>query len=192
MNIKKVIFPEDLKDLENEISKMSSKMDLAAKQITDELANYGLEEMQKIYDSYGYLSFGSEPNTFYIEDDKNGGKNVVMEGPQAIYEEFGTGTEGEQNPHPIKSNFKLDDYNSHKVPIGTIRRAKKKDVDEAGKQGLDLQIGEWFWTFRNNVGDIVYTKGTPAQKEGYDSMNKTYEHSPEVIKKIMKEVVFND
>lgn len=188
MNIKKVIFPDDLKSLEAEIANLKVKTEKASKQITKELAEYGLKEMKNIYDSFGYLSFGNEPNSFFIEDTPDGGKNVVMQGLQAIYEEFGTGTLGEQNPHPIKSEFNLNDYNSGR----TIRRARKSDVKNASLQGANIPEGGLFWTYKNNVGDTIYTQGTPAQKEGFDSMNKTIEKSKSIIQKVSKEVIFND
>lgn len=195
MNVKKIVFPDDFNNLQKEIDSLKAKMKVASKQITKELSEYGLKEMKDIYDNFGYLSFGNEPNSFYIEDSKDGGKNIVMEGPQAIYEEFGTGTEGEINPYPINpKDYGLDGYNSHLLSEGkgTIRPARGVDTDEARKQGTHIPEGGLFWTYRNTVGDKIYTQGTPAQKEGYDSMNKTYDKSKEVIKKVMKEVVFND
>ena len=131
--------------------------------------------------------FGNEPSTFYIEGDDYS-KNVIMEGPQAIYDEFGTGTLGEQNPHPIKSRFNLNDYNTGR----TIRPARGVDVDEALKQGAHIPEGGLFWTYRNTLGDKIYTQGTPAQKEVYDSMNKTWDKSSKIINKIVKEIIFND
>lgn len=193
MNTKKIIFPEDLKTLENEIEKMKEKTKIAAQKITEELANYGVKEMQNIYESFGYLSFGNEPNTFYVDDIEGGGKKVVMEGPQAIYEEFGTGTLGQQSPYPINpKEYGMDGYNSHVIPNGTIRKARKRDVKEALKQGTEIPEGGLFWTYKNNLGATIYTQGTPAQKEGYDSMNKTWDKSKEVIQRITKEVIFND
>ena len=55
-----------------------------------------------------------------------------------------------------------------------------------------IPIGGLYWTYKDVNGEIVFTQGTPAQREVYDSIDRTYEKSPEVIKKIMKEVVFND
>ena len=43
MSIKKVIFPENLNDLEKEIANMVVKTDKVAKQATKELAEYGLQ-----------------------------------------------------------------------------------------------------------------------------------------------------
>ena len=82
--------------------------------------------------------------------------------------------------------------NSHIIPKGTIRYATQKDVDNARKNGDYIPLGGLFWTYIDSTGKKRYTQGTPAQQEVYDSINKTYEKSPEVIKRIMKEIVFND
>ena len=37
---------------------------------------------------------------------------VALVGPNAIYDEFGTGEEGAADPHPLKGNFDLNPYNS--------------------------------------------------------------------------------
>lgn len=174
-----------LLNLQKEISKMGSKMKIAQKQICKELSEYGVKKMQEIYDNYEL--FGNYPSTIYTEGTDTE-KKIIMRGPQAIYDEFGTGTLGEQNPHPIKSEFNLTEYNSGR----TIRPARGVDVDEALKQGTQIPEGGLFWTYRNAVGDKIYTQGTPAQKEGYDSMMLTKSKSPQIIKRIMKEVVFND
>lgn len=189
MNLRKVVFPDDSKSIEKDITNMKSKIQLAAKQITKELSEYGLEEMQKIYNDYPLK--GNEPSVFYMEGTDTE-KALFMQGPQAIYDEFGTGTLGEMSPHPIKKDFDLDDYNSHIVPHGTIRYATQKDVDNARENGDYIPLGGLFWTYVDSTGKKRYTQGTPAQQEVYDSINKTYEKSPEVIKRIMKEIVFND
>ena len=103
MNVKKVVFPDDSKSLEKEIENMKIKIEIAAKQIAKELSDYGLNSMEEIYNNFDLKS--NERSTFYIEGtDKE--KRLFMSGPQAIYDEFGTGTEGELRPHPIKNEFK--------------------------------------------------------------------------------------
>lgn len=43
-------------------------------------------------------------------EDKKG--TVSLSGPQAVYDEFGTGEEGRDNPHPMHDEFGLNPYNS--------------------------------------------------------------------------------
>lgn len=177
---------DNLKGFEEEIKKMSDKMNVAAVRIAKELSEYGLKEMENIYSNFELT--GNEPSTFYITGSDTE-KKIVMDGPQAIYDEFGTGTEGELNPYPVDTaQFGMKGYNTGE----TIRPAKQRDVDAAKKQNKDIGLGELFWTYIDSNGEKQYTKGTPAQKEVYDSMKKTLEKSPEVITNIMKEIVFND
>lgn len=37
---------------------------------------------------------------------------ISLSGADAVYDEFGTGSEGARNPHPLKENFPLNPYNS--------------------------------------------------------------------------------
>ena len=183
--VRKTINIEKLSELQKEIDIMQKKNEIAAKRICKELSEYGLKTMKEIYDNFEV--FGNYPSNIYMEGTDTE-KKIIMEGPQAIYDEFGTGTLGERSPHPIKNQFGLNDYNSGP----TIREATGKDMDAAFKQGTNIPIGGLFWTYRNTLGDKIYTQGTPAQKEGYDSKMATKKKSPEVIRKIMKEVLFND
>lgn len=178
-----------LTELQKEIEKMQQKMEEAAKKLAKELSEYGLEQMEDIYSNFEL--HGSQPSTFYIEGTENN-KKIVMQGPQAIYDEFGTGTEGAMKPHPIKKEFNLDDYNSHIIPNGTIRYATQKDVNKARAKGEYIPLGGLFWTYKDEAGETHYTQGTPAQREGYDSLMATIDKSPEIIHKVMKEVVKDD
>lgn len=169
--------PKSLEQIKQEISGMSVKMEQASKKICKELAEYGLEEMQRIYNNFDLKS--NKPSTFRIDGTDNN-KQVIMEGEQAIYDEFGTGTEGSLRPHPIKKEFNLNDYNSGK----TIKTATKKV-----SAMTTFPEGSLYWVYKNVNGELVFTQGTPAQKEGYDSVIATIKKSDEIILKNLKEVL---
>jgi len=171
-----------LAGLQKEIDDLIAKNEKAGKKICDEISKYGLKQAEKIYKDYRLR--GNIPNTFYI-DGTDLDKRIVMEGVQAVYDEFGTGTEGETHPHPIKSQFNLNDYNSGE----TIRPAKPKDVNAARAQGLNIPPGGLFWTYVDANGTIRYTQGTEAQREIYDSKMRAKAESPRIIRKVMKEVI---
>lgn len=165
------------KELDNLVKKLddwADMMDKASKKIVNELSEYGLKKMQKIYNENNFKS--ASPTGFGIVGSEYE-KKVFMEGEQAIYNEFGTGTEGASRPHPIKDEFGLNAYNSGP----TIRRATKNTQE--------IPEGELYWTYRDENGDIVYTQGIPAQKEAYDSLQDTIKKAPSIIKKIMEETL---
>lgn len=171
---------KSLSQLKKDVDNMSKKMEQAAKDLAKELSEYGLKEMESIYKNYDLKS--NVPSIFRIDGTDNY-KQVIMEGPQAIYDEFGTGTEGQLRPHPIKGEFNLKDYNTGR----TIRHAGEKVSKETS-----IPFDGLYWTYKDVNGQIVYTQGTPAQKEGYDSLMSTINKTPEIIHKVMKEVVKDD
>lgn len=152
-------------------------MDEAARNIVDDLAKFGAKKMKNIHNQ---AKFESEtPMEFKIEGDEYK-KTVSMSGQQALYEEFGTGTMGEQNPHPIKDSFELNAYNSGK----TIRKASANTSQKTG-----IKEGDLYWTYRDSNGQKVYTQGIPAFKPGYDSFMATFKKAPSVVKKRTEEVM---
>lgn len=48
----------------------------------------------------------------YREKMEDGYYEIIVEGPQVIYDEFGTGTEGARASHPLHDYYSLNEYNS--------------------------------------------------------------------------------
>ena len=163
---------EKKKKIEVDLRKISQ-------QIIDELAEKTLDEIQTNYSKSKYQA-GEEMDFSKIGDENE--KIVSMSGPQAWYSEFGTGTEGEQKPHPIKNRFDLKPYNSGEtIRIATERVAQKDEAIEAG-----IGEGDLYWTYQGNDGKVYYTKGIPAQRQVYDAGQKISGEISKVIEKYMK------
>ena len=116
---------------------------------------------------------GVEDNQIYGTSSKDGySRQVVMSGPNAIYDEFGTGEEGAAKPHPLKSNFGLNDYNSG--PYVSTHINKK---------------GKHYWFYRP-MGRIEpryfkpngYTEGTPAGKQMYNTLRYLEKNANNIVK----------
>jgi hypothetical protein len=165
---------KEIDDLIKKLDNWADMMDKASKNIVKDLSDYSLEQMQKVYNENNFKS--SEATEFGIVGSEYE-KKVFMQGAQAIYNEFGTGTEGEKRPHPMKDEFGLNPYNSGK----TIRKAKG---DIAG-----ITEGELYWTYKDSNGETVYTQGIPAQKEVYEALKATTKKMPSIIKKRMEETL---
>lgn len=167
---------KELDALVKNLDNWAEMMKKASVNIVKDLSEYGLGRMQEIYaeaqakyEDSSYMDFsitGSE-----LE------KTVSMSGPQALYDEFGTGTIGEQNPHPIKNEFALNAYNSGP----TIRKANENTPG--------IEPGELYWTYKDETGQLHYTQGIPAQMEGYTSLKDTIKKAPSIIKKRMEETL---
>ena len=170
---------EEISNLINQLESISEKLEKIGNKINDELAETGLKEMQNNYrsaeyqaeDGMGFAKAGSETE-----------KKISMIGTQAIYTEFGTGTYGEQNPHPQKSQFELREYNS-----GRTIRKNKNAGSVASENGIPL--GGLYWTYKDLEGNKHYTQGIPAQKIVFDANKTMKEKIPSICKEAVEEVL---
>ena len=145
-------------------------------EILDELSNKAESEIQTSVSNSNYED--SEPITV-IKEGKGKTRRVGISGVQAIYDEFGTGTVGANNPHPEKGNYDLNDYNSGKtIRENTGIDSSGRKITEATKQGIPLN--GLYWTYKFN-GEKIYTQGRPAGMHVYKGHNK--------VKQIMKKLI---
>jgi hypothetical protein len=150
-------------------------MKARAQKIIDALAERALEEIKNNYSKAEYGQAGE-----YMDFEKIGTvdeKTVSMSGPQAWYSEFGTGTYGEMQPHPLKDRFGLNPYNSGP----TIRPASEKV-----SMKTDIPVGSLYWTYKAENGQIYYSQGVPAQKQVYNAGKTIEKELPEIVDKYMK------
>lgn len=160
--------------LDNFLANITGNLDKAAEGVIEELADLALDEIQKNYSQSEY-----EPGEVmdFAKVGSSNDKTVKMMGPQAIYSEFGTGTRGEQYPHPIKDKFELNAYNSGR----TIRSATSKVTEKSG-----IPVGTLYWTYKDAEGNIQYTQGIPAQMQVYKAGQKAISKIPSAIKNNLK------
>lgn len=169
---------EDLDKMKKQLKNWDALMDVAAKNIVDDLANFGMKKMKNIYNTSHYKD--STPMDFSITGTEYE-KTVSMSGEQALYDEFGTGTLGAMNPHPLKNQFDLNPYNS-----GKTIRMNKDAKSEASQNGI--KEGTLYWTYYDENGEKHYTQGIPPEKEVYDSLLATIKKAPSIVKKRTEEV----
>jgi len=159
---------------------------MAGKNLVNDLSQLAKSEMEKNYTSSGLQAMGGM--SFEIEGDDYS-KTTKMVGTQAIYTEFGTGTEGQNSPHPQKQEFELNAYNSGEK----IRRAERdihvKDVVTQLDEKTDINAGELYWVYLNESGQPIYTQGIPAQKIVYDAVKVTKKEFNRLAEKRLKEAL---
>lgn len=167
--IKVPLSVKNLKELNKKIKAFKKDVKSAEKAIVKDLINIADEEIRKGYASSPYQGY-EESNSFNKAENK-----VSVSGVDVLYREFGTGTAGAQESHPMKNDpkFGLKPYNSGK----TIRPAGIHIPAETG-----ILPGDLYWTFTKN-GIKYYTTGISAGKEVYYASKKTRKN----IKKIAKE-----
>jgi hypothetical protein len=147
----------------------------AGEQAVNKLSELGLEEIQKNYNDTIYTDGNEDVSFFQTGTQKN--RKIGVTGTQVLYNEFGTGTEGEQSPHPEKKGFGLNPYNSGK----TIRKNNKPE-SSATQNGIPE--GGLYWTYTKN-GQKHYTQGIPAGKQVYNAAKVLQKEKNEITKKVI-------
>ena len=84
--------------------------DIAPSEFIDKMLSKG-EKILKGYNQSAPKS-GLRDNIVSSFNNKNGSGTLILSGKNAIYDEFGTGEEGRADPHPLKSYYNLNEYNS--------------------------------------------------------------------------------
>lgn len=110
---------EDLKKALNQMKERfrTSKyiISTGSKHLSECAAEELKNEIETNYNSFiSSLSNDHQDHTYHVDIIPRGddGYDVDVVGLQVIYDEFGTGIEGLQNPHPRKSNHSLNAYNT--------------------------------------------------------------------------------
>lgn len=159
---------ESLDEIINKLKSLKSELKETDKKIVDDMSEFVKKEVSRNLAATPYKD-GNEDAEPYISKKGNNTK-VGMHGTQVLYDEFGTGSKGQESPHPEKSKFGLNPYNSGK----TIKINKK---------------GELFWIYKNKSGELVKTNGIPAGKQVYNANIMLRGRKYQIIKKRVGEVI---
>lgn len=114
-----------------------------------------------------------------IEKTEDGYK-LYARGRDVLYEEFGTGDEGQKHQHPVKSKYNLNDYNSGPFIMDVIDVGNEDMKDLLAQNGI---TSGKFWKYRKG-GQSHLTQGIPAGKEVWNTRN--YLKSNKVVDKIVR------
>ena len=116
----------------------------------------------------------------YYEKMDNGYK-LIAKGKDVIYEEFGTGDRGEDDPHPDKSKYNLNDYNSGYFIMSVEDIGNQDLLDFLKEEGI---TSGKYWSYRKN-GERHFTQGVPSGKEMWNTRNEMIKN---IIPKAKKEL----
>ena len=164
-----------IKEVIKQLKQFEKEFDKIEEEIINQLADLGLEEIQKNYNDTPYKD-GNEDISFF-KTGTNKSKSIGVVGSQVLYNEFGTGTEGASNPHPQKGEYGLNAYNS-----GETIRTNKDSNTNATQNGIP--VGGLYWTYNSN-GKKIYTQGIPAGKQVYNAAKKMQKEKKKIIKKVV-------
>lgn len=159
-NIKAAI--KKLQELKENLQPLNDK-------ILQDIENQGLEEINSSLSNSNF-EFNQPVKSFSRRVENK--IEIGIQGNQAIYEEYGTGTIGGLNPHPQKDSS-LNPYNS-----GETIRMNESIKSAATREGVP--IGGLYWTYKYN-GQKIYTQGRPAGAHVYKASQKIKRNIKEII-----------
>lgn len=124
------------------LNKLKENIKNDVKETISETVDEGIREIEYNYAETKYKDGNDDYSVDGIKDLTNG--QIMAYGKQVFYDEYGTGTQGEDSPHPFKSISGLNAYNSGKY----IKPSKK--------------YGGLGWRYKNKSGETIWTNGIPA------------------------------
>lgn len=175
----------DTKGLINALEWLYNNLDKQADEMMKELVKKGENHLDS-----RYISRFKDANISDISTSSGkttDGYEIKAYGKDVIYEEFGTGDEGESHSHPVKGNYNLNDYNSGHY-IRDVSDVVKGSYTEQDLQEIGITSGK-FWLYKKD-GILHYTQGVPAGQEMWDTRNYIIKEIPNIAKKRGK--IIND
>ena len=152
-----------INDAIGRVNTLIKNIEVSNEKIVEQLVEKGENQANSYHNqmpSYGIVDT-------YIDSDLklNGGNSkgtVSMNGPSAVYYEFGTGEEGAKNGHPLKwqTNVHLNGYNSGPFV--------SKHINKSGRHYWYIPKNK-YWSSSPYVKEGGYTEGVPAGKVMYDT-----------------------
>ncbi len=179
MNRNVVIDENNIKDVINAFKSIYDNIDKYVEKTDKKI----IEEGKKYLDKQ-YATRFKDPNITDISTEYekiDNGYKLIAKGKDVIYEEFGTGDRGEENPHPDKSKYNLNDYNSGTFIMSVEDIGNQELLDYLKQQGI---TSGKYWTYRKN-GEKHFTQGVPSGKEMWNTRNQLIK---EIIPKAKKEL----
>lgn len=169
----------DLDNIINALQTYIKDLNEISKTLPKSIAEEGLKKLDKEYENLYDDENLTDIHTTTRKTEN--GYDLVAYGNDVVYAEFGTGDKGQDDKHPLKSDYDLNDYNSGPC----IRDVS--DLDEWSYTKEDLnQIGITsgkYWMYEKD-GSIHYTQGVPAGKQMYNTFNYLADKGiEEVVKK---------
>lgn len=148
----------DIDNLLKELEYVNDSIEVASEDILKRLVYEGGAKAVELNSQAPQT--GPEKSTVRLSVSKNKGE-IALTGPNAVYDEFGTGELGADNGHPLKGNFGLNPYNSGPFVSTHINSNGRHYWFNPNMWSADAMY------FKPNG----YTEGTPAGMQMYRTTN---------------------
>lgn len=179
MNRNVVIDESNIQDVINAFKSIYDDIDKYVEKTDEKI----IQESKKYLDKQ-YSSRFKDPNITDISTEyekMDNGYKLIAKGKDVIYEEFGTGDRGEDDPHPDKSKYNLNDYNSGYFIMSVEDIGNQDLLDFLKEEGI---TSGKYWSYRKN-GERHFTQGVPSGKEMWNTRNEMIKN---IIPKATKEL----
>lgn len=179
MNRNVVIDESNIQDVINAFKSIYNDIDKYVEKTNEKI----IQESKKYLDKQ-YSSRLKDPNITDISTEYekiDNGYKLTAKGKDVLYEEFGTGDKGEDDPHPDKSKFNLNDYNSGYFIMSVEDIGNQDLLDFLKEEGI---TSGKYWSYRKN-GERHFTQGVPSGKEMWNTRNEMIKN---IIPKAKKEL----
>lgn len=166
---------EGIRYLREKVDDLSQRLEETSSTIVRDIA----QETFTIANNYNASApqSGVEKSTvemFYTENSNKASVSLI--GKNAIYDEYGTGEQGASNPHPMKSMFNLNPYNS-------------------GEHIFYNQLANRYqWRYSPMSGrpyftDNGLTEGIPSGQQMYKTLNDIRKKNRSIVKKDIENAI---
>lgn len=179
MNRNVVIDESNIQDVINAFKSIYNDIDKYVEKTDEKI----IQESKKYLDKQ-YSSRFKDPNITDISTEYekiDNGYKLIAKGKDVLYEEFGTGDRGEDDPHPDKSKYNLNDYNSGYFIMSVEDIGNQDLLDFLKEEGI---TSGKYWSYRKN-GERHFTQGVPSGKEMWNTRNEMIKN---IIPKATKEL----
>lgn len=168
---------KDINDTIKQLKSLSKSKKTISDKAIKTLSEKTLDVLKDYYNMGLYENSHSEPTFTLTKTDK--GYRISASSKDIVYEEFGTGDVGKANPHPEKSKYNLNAYNSGKTikKFDSLSEKQKYLVKSFGISGGNV------WFYKDTItGKRVATRGIPAGKFMYNTDTWLKENYKKIIK----------
>lgn len=140
---------------------LKDNLKIAQKDTIKTLVNKGGEQAN-MYNNMAPSSGIDKSKVIYKVTENGESGYIALSGPNAVYDEFGTGEEGANDGHPLKGEFGLNAYNSGPYVSTHINPFTGKHY---------WIIPDKYFVPNEYVENTGYTEGIPSGKQMYSTDN---------------------
>lgn len=101
----------EVDELIKDLKFLKDNLELARKEVVKTLIDKGGNQAE-MYNNMAPQSGLTKSRVIYYTTENSESGYIALTGPNAVYDEFGTGEEGAKDAHPLKGEFGLNPYNS--------------------------------------------------------------------------------